>query len=536
MTIQLPILLAAAKLGLICLVVLGLCAEFRPGAAARAARYSRRSLLFIACIGVWAFSNFGFFHGPGSSALHVADMYHYYLGSKYIEELGYDGLYAATFEADEQSATPAFREVRHARDLQSANIVAADLLRNRSELRGRFSDERWAAFRRDLKFFEPLAPLPVWQRALRDHGYNAPPTRTVVTATLENALGAANWLSVGFIALLDPLCLALMIGVVYATYGLRTAVLLTLLMGGNVLSGFEWIGGAHLRYSWLVLSVIGVCALKRDRYLLAGVLLGCASLFRIFPAFLAGGVVLYCIVEAFQTREWKATYSRYLTGLALSAALLVLPSLVFFGGIEGWQAYFAKISLHLVGSHGNHIGLSALVEGNSAALWTGRALIAGAFVLSMRQVNASQAAILGGVLIFAFGYVASYYYCLLILFCLWDELPVAKLKSAVRCVVLFAIPGVSAVLILVSTVAVPSYDKRVYVAASLACIAACGMLFWDLLGGPVRVALVGTQLASRRWSAVATQWVRIRMIPWALPLRSVLTNSVIKLVVPRPKL
>ncbi len=135
-----------------------------------------------------------------------------------------------------------------------------------------------------------------------------------------------------------------------------------------------------------------------------------------------------------------------------------------------------------------------------------------------------------------FSYISSYYYCLLVLFCLWDELPVARLESAVRCVALFAIPAVSAALILASTLAVPSYDKRVYVAASLTCLAACGMLFWDLLGGPIRMAAGEAQLAQRRWSTtVGAQLARTRMNPWAFPLRRVLTNSVFKLVVTRPK-
>jgi hypothetical protein len=156
--------------------------------------------------------------------------------------------------------------------------------------------------------------------------------------------------------------------------------------------------------------------------------------------------------------------------------------------------------------------------------------------LSVRQISVSQAAILGGVLIYAFGYIAGYYYCLLALFCLWDELPIAKLKSVVRCGVLFAIPAASALLIIMSTVATASYDQRVYLAASFACLAACSLLFWDLLGSQIRALLDESPLALRRWNLDPMRPYWTRTNPLALPMRKVLVNSLTKLVIPRPKL
>ena len=219
-------------------------------------------------------------------------------------------------------------------------------------------------------------------------------------------------------------------------------------------------------------------------------------------------------------------------------ALLVVPAVLLLGGVELWQAYFAKISLHVSGFGANQVGLRTLLDGSPVLLWIARGLIAGAFVLSVRQVSASQAAILGGVLIYAFGYLSNYYYCLLAVFCLWDELPVARLRSVVRCGALFAIPGVCAALIVTSTAEIAVYDKPAYFAASLACLAACTLLFVELLGGQLLGLLYASQRLLRRWGSSVLRPLRSGRVygrPVGLAARNALINSLTKRLVFRPK-
>jgi hypothetical protein len=85
------------------------------------------------------------------------------------------------------------------------------------------------------------------------------------------------------------------------------------------------------------------------------------------------------------------------------------------------------------------------------------------------------------------------------------------------------------------TVATASYDRRVYLAVSLACLVACSLLFWDLLGSQVRALLVGSQLALRRWNSTLIRPYWAHTNPLASPMRKTLLNSVTKVVIPRPK-
>src|SRR5579872_5095752 len=68
--------------------------------------WAHRILMAIcACLGVWAFTLFGSFHDHGAWGhlnFHSHDCYHYYFGSKYLKEWGYDGMYVTTVAALEE--------------------------------------------------------------------------------------------------------------------------------------------------------------------------------------------------------------------------------------------------------------------------------------------------------------------------------------------------------------------------------------------------------------------------------------------------
>jgi hypothetical protein len=61
----------------------------------------RRALAVLAAVSAAAYVNFGAFHGNGLFA-HDWEQFHYFLGSKYFAEVGYDGLYVASMGAEMQ--------------------------------------------------------------------------------------------------------------------------------------------------------------------------------------------------------------------------------------------------------------------------------------------------------------------------------------------------------------------------------------------------------------------------------------------------
>src|SRR6185295_11425288 len=72
------------------------------------------SIAMIAA-GVFAWTNFGTFHGSG--AIHNPEMFHYVLGSKYFAELRYTELYRCTELAEIDMGRKPFVERRVMRDL-----------------------------------------------------------------------------------------------------------------------------------------------------------------------------------------------------------------------------------------------------------------------------------------------------------------------------------------------------------------------------------------------------------------------------------
>src|SRR5580692_10011662 len=114
---------------------------------------SHRLLMAIcACLGVWSFTLFGHFHDHGSFGhinFHSHDCYHYYFGSKYLKEWGYDGMYVTTVEALEEIGREQPRKAiqfERIRDLRgSARFLRRDdFIPLADAARERFTPERWS--------------------------------------------------------------------------------------------------------------------------------------------------------------------------------------------------------------------------------------------------------------------------------------------------------------------------------------------------------------------------------------------------------
>src|SRR5262245_43229870 len=121
---------------------------------------------------------------------HRHDQYHYYFGSKYFPELGYDRLYRCTLVAEDEIGVARDgngrtfdlrKEARHAdrkvRDLGGTNLLipASEVLENPGDCKNHFSPEKWEAFKADTIFWRSEADKNYWQGMQKDHGFNPPP-------------------------------------------------------------------------------------------------------------------------------------------------------------------------------------------------------------------------------------------------------------------------------------------------------------------------------------------------------------------------
>lgn len=243
-------------------------------------------LVLAAVVAALAYTNFGRFHGW--PPLHKRELFHYFLGSKYYAELKHDGLYVASMGAQWQNH-PELSVQPQMRDLRTNRVVPLAALEGQFlEVRERFDDARWRQFVADHDYFVSAEGQHQLTLFRLDHGYNPSPTWSFLARLFSTWMPAGTGAFL-FLASLDLLLMgALCFGIV-AVYGGRIGAMVVLLLGLGAPWRYDWIGGAFLRADWLAALGLGICALKRERFALAGGLIGYAAMVRIFPAaFLVG--------------------------------------------------------------------------------------------------------------------------------------------------------------------------------------------------------------------------------------------------------
>jgi hypothetical protein len=319
----------------------------------------RALALALAAAAALAYPNFGFFHVHYRSPVHWWDAYHYFMGAKYLPELGYTRLYEATWVAGRELG--AFAGIRQVRDLATyatrdpASIDAA-------AVRARFAPARWQAFKRDLLVFGPR--LPDWTQVFVDHGYNDPPPRALLLHALVRWLPASALV----LTLLTSLDYALVLAAFWAVrraFGDLAAALAFAFFALNVFARFDFIGGSIVRMDWIAAVLLGVSALSRGAGAAAGLGLGYAVLARVFPALFLLPLAIKWL-QGRLTGARDAALSRALAAatalvLAVTVALAVAPS------TRALSAEFAaKIRVHNEGAYTNHVGLGSLLTFHTA--------------------------------------------------------------------------------------------------------------------------------------------------------------------------
>jgi hypothetical protein len=300
---------------------------------------------------------------------HFHEFFHYYVGSKYFRELGYEGLYdcaalADAENAEEQGVRP--RISGYVRDLD-------DVLRDktyeeakahcRTEIRPGIKPERWASFKHDLRELQGLVPDDWWGNVVFDAGFNPPPSWVVVGGAFSNLIPIrAGGLPTFLLA--TSLDMILVVGCFFAVrraFGAGAAAVAALFFGATFIASYGWNGGAFLRYTWLASVVFALVSLRFGRWALAGALFAAATCDRIFPIGFAIGAVIPVAYRALHSVEDRKRLLRFGSGFGATLAVLVLMSLVLFG-FTPWSVFFSRILRHGDVYYVMHIGLKKVLN------------------------------------------------------------------------------------------------------------------------------------------------------------------------------
>lgn len=391
--------------------------------------HERLSLVVLgatAVFGVLCFLNLGrpqfFDHGQHRPTfLHHYDMRTYFPIAKYFPELRFDGVYVASAAAvgDDRGGLDAVADVGF-RDLRTHVPTNVRASRDHVEaVRARFTDARWAQFKEDMKYFRAAMGDGGFLGSMNDHGGNATPVWFMGARLVFGLLPASDFaLWVGVVA--DALLLLLGFAALWWAFGPRTALLAMTIFGAMdfYMFGTNWFGAA-LRHDWLALWCLGLAALKKERFRLAGALLAWSALIRAFPALTfvtlavpAGwDAVLKLKARKFVFREWvKAQRSVFQValGAVVVGGLLFLVSVAMFGA-SSWVEWWRKVSMLNADGHLNNLAVKTYVI---AGGWGYYAILLASVVgvaVAVRRAPPVEAAAFGVVLLPIVFNPANYY-------------------------------------------------------------------------------------------------------------------------------
>ncbi len=317
-------------------------------------------------IGLAVFFSFAVFHNLGTfragTFIHYGEMFHYYLGAKYFEELGYYELYNAVIVADaeQDNALAGIPLYTNLKDYQNTQRETA--LINVDRIKNLFSEKRWKAYKHDVSFFKKAigAPRsPALYSLLMDHGYNASPASTFVLSILTNVIPVTQ---IRLLAVLDVLLVSTMIALVFRTFGFDMGALFSIYFFVNALNDQGHISGSLLRYDWLFYIVVAVCLLEKGRFASSSFFLTLSTMMKVFPVVLFYGIGVAIFRKVKTTRTVDKKYIRFvLAAVVTGLVLFLLPAVYFGSALRPWKDFSTNMALHNSGMYVNHLGLRGIV-------------------------------------------------------------------------------------------------------------------------------------------------------------------------------
>jgi hypothetical protein len=362
-------------------------------------RISRRTKRWVAIVlTVAAFFTYFDFFNPNvrySEYYHRHEFFHYYLGSKYFKEIGYNQLYECTAVAEIElgrRASVANREIRDLRVNLIKQVKDTYILTDPGQCKNRFTAARWEDWKKDVDWFYHSSVGSYWDNMQKDHGYNPPPVWTMTGKFFGSFAPAGD----KYFKILSMIDVAFHVGIVllfYWAFGFRAMAVMTVFWGCNAPANFYWTGGAFLRQDWLFFLVASLCCARKRKFFLAGGALTWSALLRVFPMIFFGGwgiMVLFEIIRRYRfgtTGEPKEgtgvlsikrepgllgylhpDHRRLLAGCIVAFGVLV-PASVAVCGVDSYKQFFGHtIKVHNATPLTNHMGLETML----VAGWSNR--------------------------------------------------------------------------------------------------------------------------------------------------------------------
>ena len=215
---------------------------------------------------------------------------------------------------------------------------------------------------------------PSFLTTMDDHGANAPPA-WLGLARLVIGHVPANETTLTIAGLIDAALFVALAFTMWACFGLVPMLVAMTIFGATDLYmfGTNWTG-ATLRHDWLVLLGFAVCALRKQRWALAGALLGTGTILRVIPGIGFFGIVAPAgawLISRWMRREMPdvrallaehRAAARVIAGAAATMlAIFVLTGLLY--GFDAWREWWVRVRALNADLATNEVTLRMLIVG-----------------------------------------------------------------------------------------------------------------------------------------------------------------------------
>ncbi|MEZ4236423.1 MAG: hypothetical protein R3F59_09730 [Myxococcota bacterium] len=255
------------------------------------------------------------------------DTAYYYTNSKYLGELGYDGLYVGALLCDQERGSPRTAGVQQIRDLRDDELInqgngfPARAFEHGRQVKANFTPARWQQFCHDIDYFlDRLSKRSLETNFFVDHGYNPPPTWSIVGGNLARIVPVEH---LKLICMADAVLVAVMFVVLGWAFGLETMLWVSLFYVTTFSGRWPLLGAAIMRFDWVVALAIGMALLRVQRYGAAGVALAYAAMNRVFPAIFFWGWLVEAVLDSWPERRVPRKHLALAGAAALTTAVMV---------------------------------------------------------------------------------------------------------------------------------------------------------------------------------------------------------------------
>jgi hypothetical protein len=308
----------------------------------------------------FAWTNFGLLHA--GKRVHPTDAFHYFMGPKYLDELGHFELYNCLAQIERERGRGAAVDRLKVRDLRTNAVRdGADSRRQGLACKARFSEARWKEFVADVDHFRPhfTRDVPL-VRMWMDHGYNGTPFTSMWLGLFSRSMSADHD-NILWLTWMDVVSNLGAVGAMAWGLGPVGGVLTAAVIGCGEPWDFQWVGGGIGRSSWVFMLCLGIAFAARGRLRPSGVALGLSTLFRLFPAVFAGALGLWSLLRMARARAFGGP-GRDFAIAVVATVLLGAAVAVAYVGTEPAGEWLQVMQRHADKPASNHMGLSSVID------------------------------------------------------------------------------------------------------------------------------------------------------------------------------